>query len=85
VFSLLMDLGKVAGKAIKAGVKGYEDSKGAITEGEMAALIMRECKGWDPKANNVSILTAKARTGLAKGLGVLAYNIAAANAGRGLI
>ena len=85
MFTLLMDLGKVAGKAIKGGVATYKEAKGDVTPERLATVILKDVNGWEPTVNKRKILTPPLRAKLAQSLAGLAYNIGAAEAGRELV
>lgn len=85
MFTLFMELGSVAGKAVKAGMGEYAARKGDCTQGHLAAVILKEVGDWKPVVKGKSILTPSLRADLAKALAGLAYNIGAAEAGKGLI
>lgn len=85
MFTLLMDLGKVAGQAIKAGKAEYDARKGDTTVGALAAVILRETASWKPEVKGKLILTPALRASLAGALGGLAYNIGAAESGKAVV
>jgi len=83
--SLLFELGSVAGKAIKAGVAEYNRDPAKATQGALAVVVLREVGDWKPTVNGKMILTGALKSSLASALAGLAHNIAAAEAGRGLV
>ena len=85
MFTLLMDLGKYAGKAIKAGLKAYKACDGDITQARLATVALAEVKDWKPRHKGTPILTPGLRVAFAGALAGLAYNIGAAEAGRPLL
>ena len=85
MFTLLMELGREAGKAIKAGVVEYNRAKGDCSQGHLAALILKETAAWKPEVKGKSILTPPLRASLANALAGLAYNIGAAESGRPVV
>lgn len=78
---LLLDFGSRASKAITAAVEAAKKDK-AATVATLATLVAASTKGWDPKVGGRVILTPELRDLLAKALGHLAFNIAAAETGR---
>lgn len=82
--SLLFELGSVASKAIKAGVAEYNRDPKA-TQGSIAVVVLREVADWKPVVEGKAILTPGLKSSLATALAGLAHNIAAAEAGRGLV
>jgi len=85
MFTLLMDLGKQASKSIKAGVKAYKAANGDVSKGKLATVVLGEVRDWEPTINGQRVLTPGLRTSLAGALAHLAYNIAAADAGKELM
>lgn len=83
--SLLFELGGVAARALKAGVKEYKRDPAGATQGSISVVVLKEVGDWKPVVNGKCILTGALRASLASALAGLAYNIAAAEAGRGLV
>lgn len=83
--SLLFELGSVAGKAIKAGIAEYNRDPQKASTGSLAVVVLREVGDWKPTVKGKMILTGPLKSSLASALAGLAYNIAAADAGRGLV
>jgi len=79
---LLLEFGGNASKAIKAGVNA---AKPGVSVGQLAAIVLAETKGWEPKLGGKAILTPSLKTELAQALAHLAHNIVAADAGRPLV
>ena len=85
MFTLLMELGKVAGKAIKAAIVEYKARGGDVTQGHLAVVILAELREWQPVHKGKAILSAPLRAQFASALAGLSYNIGAAEAGKGLV
>lgn len=83
--ALLMELAGVAARALRAGVKEYKANPTTTTQAMISVVILREIGTWNPTVNGKSILTPGLKTSLAGALAGLAHNIAAAEAGRGLV
>lgn len=82
MFTLFLNLAKNAEKAIKAGMKAYEDTDGDVSPDQLTRVCLKETRGWHPKVKGKPVLTPSVRALLCRGLGALAYNIAATNAGQ---
>lgn len=85
MFTLLSGLGTTAGKAIKVGLAEYKRLGGNTTPGALAVVILKETSSWRPTYNDKPIMTAGLRSQLVQALAGLAYNIGAAEAGKGLV
>lgn len=81
MFTLLMELGSVAGKAIKA-AKAAADRDSSLTAADLATIVLRETKDWKPTLNGQPVLTPSLRGELARALAGLAYNLSAVEHGR---
>lgn len=83
MFTLFIQLGSTAEKAIKAGMAAYKEGK---TSPEAIAVVVAKSTGdWRPEVKGKQILTPGLRASLAKALAGLAHNIAAAEAGKELV
>lgn len=81
MITLLLELGGKAKVAIQNGVAACKKDP-SMTPDKLAPGIVKDLAGWDPKVSGKSILTPVLRLKLAAGFAGLAYNIAAAEAGR---
>lgn len=81
MFLLLVQLAGQADKAIKAAVAHYKEHPKA-TPADLAGVVQRETRAWAPAHKGKAVLTSHLRVTLADALGGLAYNLAAADAGK---
>lgn len=81
MFTLLMDFGSTAQKAIKAGV---EAGKSGHTLAEVERQIETITKTWTPTHAGKAVLTPGLRRKLTAALAELSYNVAAAEQKRPL-
>ncbi len=84
MFTLFMGLAKAAEKAIKAAMAEYKKMDGQVSQAYLSTIILKEIGDWKPEHKGKSILTPALRASFASALAGLAYNIAAAEAGRPL-
>lgn len=78
MFTLMIDLGRNAERAIKAGITVYKNGHGSASVEEIQQVILQAMRAWQPKHMGKELLTPSLRIQFAKALGGLAYNIAAA-------
>lgn len=83
MWTLFIQLGKTAEKAITAGMDAYK--KGTTSPEALAVVVLKSTSDWKPEHKGKLILTSGLRTSLAKALAGLAHNIAAAEAGKELV
>lgn len=83
--ALLLELAGVAARALRAGVREYKANPTATTQAMISIVILKEIGDWKPTVSGKCILTPGLKTSLASALAGLAHNIAAAEAGRGLV
>jgi hypothetical protein len=84
MFTLFMGLAKAAEKSIKAAMAEYKAKDGQVNQAYLSTIILRELGDWKPEHKGKQILTPSLRASFASALAGLAYNIAAADAGRPL-
>ena len=82
MLTLFIGLGRHAETAIKAAMARYKETKGDVPIEVLAGVCLKAVKEWDPEVRGRKVLTPSVRASLSRGLAALAYNIAAADAGR---
>lgn len=85
MFKLFMQFGFEADAALKVGIAEYDARKGDCAPAALTAVILRKTSTWKPELNGKEVLTPGLRVSLANALGGLAYNIAAAKAGKAVV
>jgi len=78
MFTLMLELGRNAEKAIKAGMSAYKDQGGNTTPEYLTTVVLQAMNAWTPRYKGVEVLTPSLRILFAKALGGLAFNLAAA-------
>lgn len=83
MWTLFIQLGKTAEKAITAGITAYK--AGTTSPEAISVVVLKSTSDWKPEVKGKAILTSGLRISLAKALAGLAHNIAAAEAGKELV